>query len=408
MDQLKAKGAKRVSELPRMLVVDDEVAICELIREVATSVGFDVETASDGYTIDAKLGAGHAVTVLDLSLAGDDGVTAMRTLAARNPGSAVIVASGAPERVLSSAQKVAGMYGLNVVGVCAKPLSIDALQAVLRNALDSVGITPEVALTSTEIADRMSTLSIADVELAYQPMIELHTGVVVSAEVFSRWHPVQDRGLGPGEFVPELERSGDSGELLAHVATQAAADRLKYPALAALPTVGINISARDLDALNLPEQLHTILTSAAPAHRWTLEVTETAAIGAPDRSLDVITRLSLMEFQLSIDDFGTGTSNLERLRWYPFTELKIDRSFLNDVSSENSSDWIIVRNAVAMGQQLGLEIVAEGVEDTRTLRRLRELGCDRAQGYLVSPPVPAADFADRVQAWAQTAESLFA
>jgi EAL domain-containing protein (putative c-di-GMP-specific phosphodiesterase class I) len=115
-----------------------------------------------------------------------------------------------------------------------------------------------------------------------------------------------------------------------------------------------------------------------------------------------------MEFQLSIDDFGTGASNLERLRWYPFTELKIDRSFLNDVSSENSSDWIIVRNAMTMGQQLGLEIVAEGVEDTRTLRRLRELGCDRAQGYLISPPVPAADFADRVQAWSQTAESLFA
>ena len=397
-----------MSDLPRMLVVDDEVAICELIRDVATSVGFEVEMASDGYAIDAKLGAGHAVTVLDLSLAGDEGVTAMRTLAARCPGSAVIVASGAPERVLSSAQKVAGMYGLQVVGVCAKPLSIDSLQRVLREALGAIGVVPEAALTSTEIADRMSHLAISDVELAYQPMIELQTGTVVSAEVFSRWHPVDERGLGPGEFVPELERSGDSGELLEHVVTQAARDRIQYPALAALPTLGVNVSARDLDSIDLPERLYAILTTAAPAHRWTLEVTETAAIGAPDRSLDVITRLSLMEFQLSIDDFGTGASNLERLRWYPFTELKIDRSFLADVSSENSSDWIIVRNAMTMGQQLGLEIVAEGVEDTRTLRRLRELGCDRAQGYLISPPVPAADFADRVQAWSQTAESLFA
>ena len=107
------------------------------------------------------------------------------------------------------------------------------------------------------------------------------------------------------------------------------------------------------------------------------------------------------------DDFGTGQSNLERLRWYPFSELKIDRSFLTDDSSGSGSDWIIVRNAVTMAQQLGLEVVAEGVEDTRTLRRLRDLGCDRAQGYLISPPVPAAEFGERCEAWSQMAATLY-
>lgn len=390
-----------------MLVVDDEVAICELIGEVAGGVGFDVESASDSYSIDTKLGGGHHVTVLDLSLAGDDGVTAMRTLSARQPGAAVIVASGAPERVLSSARRVAAMYGLRVVGVCAKPLSIPALQEVLREALTSVAVESPEIVAGAPIADRVEGMDLAEIQLAYQPIIELNTGRVAGAEVFSRWHAGQSDAISPNEFVPELERTGFSGDLLDHVAKQAASDRVAIPALAALPRVSINVSAIDLQSLDLPERLHSILLSGAPAHRWTLEITETATVSVPEHALDVITRLSLMEFRLAIDDFGTGSSNLERLRWFPFEELKIDRSFLSESGSGAVADWVIVRNAVSLAQQLGLDVVAEGVEDTRTLRRLRDLGCDRAQGYLISPPVAAEDFGSRCEAWAQTSAALF-
>ena len=395
------------SDAPRMLVVDDEVAICELIREVAAGVGFDVDIASDVYTIDTKLGSGHSVTVLDLSLIGDDGVSAMRTLSARDPGASIIIASGAPDRILGSAQRVAAMYGLHVIGVCAKPLSIDALQSMMRHALVAVEPAADPAHTASQIADRVSDMEIGEVELAYQPIVDLRTGRVVSVEAFARWPQGRADALVPDEFVPELERSGASGELLLHVAARAAAERVAFPALAQLPNVAINVSVRDLETLNLPETIHDILTEHAPAHRWTLEVTETANTGAPERALDVITRLSLMQFRLAIDDFGTGSSNLERLRWYPFNELKIDRSFLADGGEGSSSDWIIVRNAVAMAQQLGLEVVAEGVEDTRTLRLLRDLGCERAQGFLVSPPVPAGELADRIEAWGKAAELLF-
>ena len=397
------EGAPR----PRLLVVDDEVAICELIREVAIGVGFDVDTASDAETIDAQLGAGHQVTILDLSLAGDDGVSAMRTLSARMPGAAVIVASGAPERVLGSAQRVAGMYGLRVLGACAKPLSVASLHTLLRAAYDSADAPAPTVLTAGEIADRVQEMRIDDVTLAYQPVIDLRTGEVVSAEAFSRWRSGRSDSIDPNMFVPEMERVGSSGQLLSHVARGAAADRIAVPALARLPMVAINVSIRDFENLDMPAMLHAALTSAAPASAWTLEITETATVGSAALALDVITRLSLNEFRLAIDDFGTGHSNLERLRWYPFSELKIDRSFLTDDSSESGSDWIIVRNAVTMAQQLGLEVVAEGVEDTRTLRRLRDLGCDRAQGYLISPPVPAAEFGERCEAWSRMAATLY-
>ena len=392
---------------PRLLVVDDEPAICELIREIAIGVGFDVDTASDAATIDAQLGAGHQVTVLDLSLAGDDGVSAMRTLSARMPGAAVIVASGAPERVLSSAQRVAGMYGLRVLGACAKPLSVAAMQTLLRTAYDAADVPAPTVLTPGEIADRVQEMRIDDVTLAYQPVIDLRNGEVVSAETFSRWRSGLGDSMDPNTFVPEMERVGSSGELLSHVARGAAADRIAVPALTRLPTVAINVSIRDFENLDMPAMLHSTLTAAAPASAWTLEITETATVGSAALALDVITRLSLNEFRLAIDDFGTGQSNLERLRWYPFSELKIDRSFLTDDSSGSGSDWIIVRNAVTMAQQLGLEVVAEGVEDTRTLRRLRDLGCDRAQGYLISPPVTAAEFGERCEAWSRMAATLY-
>ncbi len=392
---------------PRLLIVDDEVAICELIREVAQGVGFEVDTASDSLAIAALLGGGHDLTILDLTLDGDDGVSAMRALSTKAPGSAVIVASGAPEKVLGSAQRVAGMYGLQVLGVCPKPLAISSLRQILLEARDTLMSPSESPMSQQQLEDRVGEMHISDVQLAYQPIVELRTGRVVGAETFSRWHLGENYTLGPAQFVPEMERSGASGELLEHVARQVAADRMANPDLAALPCLAINVSIRDLESLELPAMLHEILTEAAPAHQWTLEITETATSGAPEVALDVITRLSLMEFRLAIDDFGTGSSNLERLRWYPFSELKIDRSFLTDEVAGSASDWIIVRNAVAMAQQLGLEVVAEGVEDTRTLRRLRDLGCERAQGYLFSPPVSADQFAEHCRIWARTAETLF-
>ncbi|CAB4847213.1 unannotated protein [freshwater metagenome] len=388
------------SPRPRLLVVDDEPSICELIGDVATVVGFDVETASTANEIDTRLGNGHDVVFLDLHLGGRDGISVMKTLAARSPGARVVLVSGASDRIIASADRVGEMYGLEVLGTCQKPFSLKQMRSLLEDCRVSA-MEPQLAgQTRPSLRDLMSDLVVADLTMAYQPVVRLSDGAVVGAEALVRWSHPEFGSVSPADFVPHLERMGRSRELLTHVASEVARERAEVASLAALDDLAINVSARDLSLSDTPDILREILTETAPASNWTLELTESAAIGAAVSALDVMTRLSLMYFSLAIDDFGTGSSTLERLRWYPFTTLKIDQSFITANSIQSADDWIIVESAVDMGHRLGLAITAEGVEDAPVLARLKELGCDRAQGYLVSRPVPAEKFAATCDEWA--------
>ena len=143
---------------------------------------------------------------------------------------------------------------------------------------------------------------------------------------------------------------------------------MSVPGVADLEDVSINVSALDLNVPETPDELAAILGKAAPPSAWTLEVTETVADGVAVTALDVMTRLGLAQFKLAIDDYGTGSSTLDRLRWYPFTTLKIDREFVSANPMHNLNDWIIVENAVSLGHQLGLAVTAEGVETSWSSR----------------------------------------
>jgi EAL domain-containing protein (putative c-di-GMP-specific phosphodiesterase class I) len=217
-----------------------------------------------------------------------------------------------------------------------------------------------------------------------------------------RWRHPEHGLIPPSDFVPALERAGRSHDLLVHVAEQVAQDRMSVPGVADLDDVSINVSALDLNVPETPDVLQQILGKAAPHSAWTLEITESVADGIAVTALDVMTRLGLAQFKLAIDDYGTGSSTLDRLRWYPFTTLKIDRSFVSANPLQQLNDWIIVENAVSLGHQLGLSVVAEGVETSLVFERLRALGVDRVQGYLVSEPVPALELSSRSLRWSTT------
>ena len=385
---------------PRLLVIDDEPSICELIGDVATVVGFDVDLASTPGEIDSRLGKGHDLVVLDLQLGGEDGISAMRTLALRSPGARVVLVSGASERIIASADRVASQYGLEVLGTCHKPFALSAIRGLLEDCRVSVCAPALTPGTQPETSELLRELDIHDLTMAYQPLVQLSDGSISAAEALVRWTHPEFGAVPPNLFVPFLEASGRSGELLAHVATVVARERVEIPAIAALESISINVSGQDLDDQDTPDRLRDLLGVAAPADKWTLELTETIAYGAAVSALDVMTRFSLMGFKLAIDDFGTGSSTLERLRSYPFDVLKIDRSFISGNSIQAPDDWIIVESAVSMGHRLGLQITAEGVEDRAVYERLRSLGCDRAQGYHMSRPVAAVDFQAASAAWA--------
>ncbi|HET9944296.1 MAG TPA: bifunctional diguanylate cyclase/phosphodiesterase [Actinomycetes bacterium] len=226
--------------------------------------------------------------------------------------------------------------------------------------------------------------------LHYQPKCDL-TGAVRGVEALVRWqHP--ERGLLlPAEFVPVAERTGLIHPLTDFVIDRAVGQAAAWSAAGRPVAVAVNVSTRSLLDPGFAERVLAILAAhRTPAQLLGLEITETTIMEDPDRALAVLTRLAGEGVRLSIDDFGTGYSSLAYLKSLPVHELKIDRSFVAGMVG-NPRDQVIVDSTVALGRRLGLEVVAEGVEDEATRAALEGLGCELAQGYLFSRPVPAAD-----------------
>jgi EAL domain-containing protein (putative c-di-GMP-specific phosphodiesterase class I) len=229
--------------------------------------------------------------------------------------------------------------------------------------------------------------------LDYQPKADLRSGQVIGVEALVRWrHP--DHGLlGPGEFIPLAERTG-----LIHPLTRwvldAALDQVAEWARADYQlSVAVNVSTRCLLDPGLPDRVAERLAARQlPAGSLVLEVTESAVMADPARALDVLGRLHALGIGLALDDFGTGYSSMAYLKTLPVDELKVDRSFVGQMAT-SPSDAMIVRSTIELGHNLGLRVVAEGVETQETWEQLLALGCDVAQGYLLGRPMAAADLA---------------
>ncbi|MCY7373093.1 MAG: bifunctional diguanylate cyclase/phosphodiesterase [Spirochaetaceae bacterium] len=222
----------------------------------------------------------------------------------------------------------------------------------------------------------------------YQPQLDL-SGSVRGVEALVRWqHP--ERGLlPPAEFIPVAERTGLIHPLTDVVLGMAVAQSKRWHDAGTPTPVAVNISTRSLLHAGFADRVLDLLAVwAMPAGLLTLEITETTIMEDPDRALAVLSRLAAAGVRLSIDDFGTGYSSLAYLKSLPVHELKIDRSFVAALTS-SERDRVIVDSTVALGRRLGLDVVAEGVEDEATLLALGALGCTLAQGFYFSRPVPA-------------------
>jgi diguanylate cyclase (GGDEF)-like protein len=227
--------------------------------------------------------------------------------------------------------------------------------------------------------------------LHYQPKAELGTGKVTHVEALVRWkHP--ERGIVPPmEFIPLAEHTGLIKPLTEYVVDEALRQCREWEQAGLTLTVAVNLSVRNLLDEELPDQIAVRLANqGVAAERLLLEITESTIMADPARALEVLLRLSDMGVRLAIDDFGTGYSSLTYLKRLPVDELKIDRSFVANMANDED-DAMIVRSTIDLGRNLGMQIVAEGVEDEEAWNRLAALGCDFAQGYYLSRPVPADD-----------------
>lgn len=225
---------------------------------------------------------------------------------------------------------------------------------------------------------------------AYQPKLDLATGRILGVETLVRWsHP--SRGpIGPDSFIPLIEAAGRARELTLHVLEQAMDDALVWARTGQDIGVAVNVSATLLADHEFIETVGQLVQShRLAAEKVTIEVTESAAMDSPDRAIAALESWRSHGVEVSIDDYGTGQSSLGYLQKLPATELKIDRSFVQTIVTDRRNA-IMVRSTIALAHELGMKIVAEGIEDAACLSMLTEIGCDTAQGYFIAKPMNAA------------------
>ena len=240
-----------------------------------------------------------------------------------------------------------------------------------------------------------------ELRLVHQPIIDIGLGEVVGFEALMRWDREDGSTISPAEFIPIAEETGTIVPIGSWALLEALTHLSEWIASGVCPrdaTMAVNVSPRQLSDPNFVNVVSEALTRAhIPAKQLWLEVTEGVMISQPDQALVALTKLCELGVRVAIDDFGTGYSSLSLLQKFPIQRLKIDRTFINGVA-DNDDARALVRTIIAMCESMGLDMVAEGVESVRQLQTLGELRCAKAQGYLISHPVPPESIASTVAA----------
>ena len=228
-----------------------------------------------------------------------------------------------------------------------------------------------------------------ELELHFQPKLHLRSGIMTRAEVLLRWNHPKRGHLGPSHFVPLAERTGLIRQVTDWLLDRALAQCRKWQDAGAPIHLAVNISAKSLLDQSLPKKVQEALDRWGVDPRFLkIEITESSIMADPAHALAILSMLQSMGVRLSVDDFGTGYSSLTHLRELPIDEIKIDKSFVIGMTT-NEADASIVRTVIDLGHNLGKQVCAEGVENEETWQMLRALGCDLAQGFWIARPMPA-------------------
>ena len=376
-----------------VLVVDDDPVVLMQMQQMLGGIGVaDVLSARNGVEAILLMSRRKTpldVVVCDLNMPEMDGVEMIRRFGQSGFRGGLILMSGADEQLITTVAKLAELQGLKVLGQIHKPATPDAMRDLLRLAPSAPVDRQPVALGSVLTPDAIRAGIAADeFSVWLQPKVNAETLEPTGVEALARWRRKDGSYVPPDLFIVVAERAGIidelSGVLLAHALQQGA--RLHA---AGFPlNISVNLSALWLDDLSLPDlMLRSVRAVKLSPADIILEVTETGVTKDLAIALDVLTRLRLKGFGLSIDDFGIGYSSFEQLGRIPFTEMKLDRSFVNR-GTQDSAARAILESSMAMAQKLELTTVAEGVETESELELMRDLGCESVQGYLIARPMP--------------------
>lgn len=378
----------------RMLVIDDEEDICELIAELGERQGFQVKTISaPEQTVSALEEFAPELVVLDLMMPGTDGVELLRLLAEHAKNAQICLISGSDSRVLNSARRLGSAHGLEVVAALEKPLNVASLTALFDKLAARGGGKSESPLDIKQGLDQNQFA------LHYQPIVEVATRRVKGAEGLLRWHHPQRGLLMPDKFLDQAVNDGLMQAVTDFAVQTSVTQATAWHRAGEALILSLNITASALLDLTFPDRIAELCRlKELPADRLILEVTETEAMRDTMRTMDVLLRMRIRNIGVSIDDFGTGHSSLRELQRMPFSEMKIDKSFVTDMASSRDCA-VIVNSIIDLGHNLGLKVIGEGVEDARVWRMLADKGCDYAQGYFIAKAMPPHDFNVWLKTW---------
>ncbi len=381
----------------RFLIVDDDhdqrYLLVRTLAGMGTARVVEAPSGHEALAILDRLGQAIDIVVTDLQMPGMDGMELVRRIGERKLPVSMILVSGLDGGLLASAATMAQAYGVRVIGTIEKPPTRAKLYSVLghfRTPAPAAAATADVAFAPSA-HDVLTGISSGQIEPFFQAVVDVGTGNVVGAEALARWrHP--SRGvLGPEVFLPPLARAGYLDELSWIMLSMAAMEAGLWRDADLRMTVSVNVSATSLADPGYADAVTQIVSGhGLDPSEMILELTETEAILNIGAALENLTRLRIKGFGLAIDDYGVGYSSMQALSRMPFTEIKIDRSFVSAVTDPKYR--LMVEHTIAVAHQLGLKTVAEGVETRTECDLLVSLGCDRIQGYLIGKPLEGSSF----------------
>jgi EAL domain-containing protein (putative c-di-GMP-specific phosphodiesterase class I) len=389
----------------RIVVVDDEIFTLKLMVHILARLGYTNVAACDsgakGLQEVSRADQPVHLIFLDINMPGMDGVEFIRRLVDLQFKGGIVLVSAENDRTQESVERLVEYHNLALLGRLGKPVAPKDISGLLSQLQDNPVTTGRAPVLphAYSIDQLRGAIARNELILHYQPKVAMATHEVLGVECLVRWQPTTGPLIYPDAFIPLAEESGMIGEITWNVMAQAMRQSRLWRDAGYPMNLAVNVSMQDFTLLNFPDKAAALAQSiGVESSSLTFEVTETCIMRQLGTVLDVLSRLRLKRFGLSIDDFGTGHSSLAQLRDLPFDELKIDRGFVHGAASHPTRRAICTAS-VRMAQQLKLRVVAEGVEDPQDWDLLGQLGCEAVQGYLIGKPMPAAQVGAWIDNW---------
>lgn len=374
-----------------VLVIDDQrfqrSFLSRLLRELGVEEIFEACNGQNALDLLTELGKPVDLIISDIDMPKMDGLEFLRWLGRLAPHTPILIHSALEHGLLRSVEAMAVEYGLTPMGILEDPVTVEGLRNVLERAQTLLPKDRRHDENHIDFADIEEGVRTKQFEPWFQPKVDLRTGRVIGVEALLRWR--RDRRIVlPANFLPQLEASPLMKDCTLRIAARAAECINLLPTQGGEFTVAINVGPMLLEDPDFADELSAaMLMGGAKPEQIIIEVTETAMTRNQGAMLENLARMRMRGFRISLDDFCTGYSSMARLARSPFSEIKIDRSFVGRMYQGNR-EWLLIESTVALAQRLGLRTVAEGVESDHQLQALKQFGCDVVQGYLIAKPMP--------------------